>query len=198
VAIRANVKNDRRTLLDFLRRCRNHDIYVFLFVQTHVIADEPHYFQGIMMPQVFQEEASADFIQACRLPDNPALMAYDLIWEPAGWLFGDQVRMFGWSDPAPYRQRWDEDWARWIDERYGSLAAAEEDWGMPAPRLDGRVTSPASSQFSEDGPWRIMVAAYRRFMDDFASRKWNDATQKLRRMDPAPLGELPSGQPPAL
>jgi len=184
VAIRANVKNDRRTLLDFLRRCRNHDIYVFLFVQTHVITDEPHYFQGIMMPQHFQEEASADFIRACRLPDNPALMAYDLIWEPAGWLFGDQVRMFGWSESEPYRRRWDNDWARWIENRYGSLAAAEKDWGMPAPRRDGRVTSPSSTQFQEDGPWRILVAAYRRFMDDLMSRKWNDATQKLRRMDP--------------
>ncbi len=196
VAIRADHQTNRRTLLDFLRRCRNHAIYVFLFVQTHVITDEPHYFQGIMMPQVFQEKASADFIRACRLPDNPALMAYDLIWEPAGWLFGDQVRMFGWSDRAPYRQRWDEDWARWIVEHYGSLNAAEKDWDMPAPRRDGRVTSPSNTQLSKDGPWRIMVAAYRRFMDDLMSRKWNDATQKLRRMDPCHLISFRQGNLP--
>ena len=197
-AIRANVKSDRRTLLDFLRRCRNHHIYVFLFVQTHVITDEPHYFQGIMMPQVFQEEASADFIRACRLPENPALMSYDLIWEPAGWLFGGFTRgMFGWHGSAPYRDRWDEDWTRWIVERYGSIENAEADWGVPAPKKNGLASSPSGKQFQDDGPWRVMVAAYRRFMDDLMSRKWNDAHRKLRRMDPNHLisfrqGNLPS------
>ncbi len=74
--------------------------------------------------------------------------------------------------------------AKVIDDRYGSLAEAEADWGMAARRLDGQVTSPASAQFREDGPWRVMMAAYRRFMDNLMSRKWNDATRALRRMDP--------------
>jgi len=199
VCIRAHHRNDRRTLLDFLRRCARHRIYVFLFVQSHRITDDPHYFQGIMMPYHFQEAEVADFLHATRLADNPALLAYDLIWEPAGWVFGGRMfgGVFGWPETAPYRQRWDAAWARWIDERYGSLADAEKDWGMPAPRRDGQVTSPSSEQFQNDGPWRVMVCAYRRFMDDLMSRYWNDASRTLRKLDPNHLvsyrqGNLPS------
>ena len=196
VAVRAHHQNDRRTVLDFLRRCRLHGLRAFLFVQSHVITDDPHYFQGLMMPQHFQEKDVAGFISATRLADNPTLMGWDLIWEPAGWMFGGKYNAFGWTDPAPYRQRWDADWARWIDERYGSLARAEADWGMAAPRIDGQVTSPGDPQFKEDGPWRVMVAAYRRFMDDLMSRKWNDATRTLRRLDPNHLVSYRQGNLP--
>lgn len=196
VAIRIHHQNDRRTVLDFLRRCRNHGIRVFVFVASHVITDEPHYFQGLMMPHHFQEKDVAEFIRATRLAENPTLMGWDLIWEPAGWLFGGKVSMFGWKDPAPYRQRWDADWARWIDERYGKLANAEADWGVPVPRPDGRVTSPTDQQFKEDGPSRVMVAAYRRFMDNLMSRKWNDVTRTLRRLDPNHLVSFRQGNLP--
>jgi hypothetical protein len=197
VCIRANHQNDRRTLLDFLRRCRNHRIYAFVFVQTHKITDEPHYFQGLMMPFQFQEHAVAEFLRATRIVDNPTLFAWDTIWEPAGWVFGGVSNSHGWREKTPYRDRWDADWARWIDERYGSLAAAEADWGLPAPRVNGRITSPSSDRFAKDGPWRVMVCAYRRFMDDLMSRKWNDGSRTLRRLDANHLisyrqGNLPS------
>ncbi|HPA16183.1 MAG TPA: hypothetical protein PLU30_00450 [Verrucomicrobiae bacterium] len=196
VAIRAHHQNDRRTVLDFLRRCHNHGIRAFLFLQSHVITDDPHYFQGLMMPHHFQEEAVTDFIRATRIAENPTLMGWDLIWEPAGWLFGGKYNSFGWTETAPYRQRWDTDWARWIDERYGSLANAEADWGVPAPRLEGRVTSPTDQQFKEDGPSRVMVAAYRRFMDNLMSRKWNDVTRALHRLDPNHLISFRQGNLP--
>jgi hypothetical protein len=184
VAIRAHHQNDRRTVLDFLRRCRNHGLRAFIFLQSHVITDDPHYFQGLMMPYHFQEKDVAAFIRATRLAENPTLLGWDLIWEPAGWVFGGKYNAFGWTDPAPYRQRWDADWARWIADRYGSVANAEADWGVPAPRRDGAITSPADAQFKEDGPWRVMVAAYRRFMDDLMSRHWNNARRSILQLDP--------------
>jgi hypothetical protein len=182
VSIRAHAQNDVRTLPDFLRRCKNHGIRAMVFVQTHVITDDPHYFQGVMMPFHFQEDVVAEFVRATRLADNPTLLGYEVIWEPS-WVFGGPQTAFG-VDRMPYRQRWDEAWSKWIVDRYGSLADAETDWGMPAPRLGDRVTSPSDQQLAEDGPWRVMVAAYRRFMDNLMSRYWNDATHKLRQIDP--------------
>jgi len=137
-------------------------------------------------------------MRATRIADNPALLCWDLIWEPAGWVFGDKITSFGWTDPAPYRQRWDGPWAAWIDERYGSLANAEADWGMPAPRaIDGKVMSPSSKQMSSDGPWRVMVCAYRRFMADLMNRYWNDAVRETHALDSRHLityrqGNLPT------
>ena len=184
VAIRAHHENDRRTVLDFLRRCRNHGIVAMLFLQSHVITDDPHYFQGIMTPFHYQADAVRDFMKATRIADNPALLCWDLIWEPAGWVFGGKIGSFGWTDPTPYRQRWDAQWAAWIDERYGNQANAENDWGVPAPRkADGLVTSPSDKQLSADGPWRVMVCAYRRFMADLMNRYWNDAAREIHALD---------------
>lgn len=197
VAIRANYINDRRTVLDFLRRCHNHDIYVYLLLQKHEVNVEPHYFEGIMMPFHFQNEMVREFMEETHIAENPALFAWDLIWEPSNWLFKDNVTAFGWDGNPNFRQRWDKDWADWIDERYGSLSNAEADWGMPVPRsAGGHITSPTSSQFERDGPWRIMVAAYRRFMDDIMNRQYNDACRTIRQLDPNHLityrqGNLP-------
>ena len=197
VAIRAHYIENRRTVLDFLRRCHNHGIYVFLFLQSHEITIEPHYFQGLMMPFLFEEEKIARFIEDTRIADNPAVMAWDMIWEPSVWLFKDNVTMFGWDGNPNLRQRWDKDWAEWINERYGNLSNAESDWGVPVPRTpDGQITSPSDQQFSEDGPDRIMVAAYRRFMNDLMNHHWNNAVQKLRKLDPNHLISYRQGNLP--
>lgn len=198
VAIRAHFRNDQRTVLDFLRRCRRHNIRVMLHVQRHEVTDEPHYFQGIMNPTNFQADAVREFIEATRLAHNPTLLAYDLIWEPAGWMFAGGNYMFGWANKGLYRDRWDADWAVWIDQRYGSLANAEADWGLSAPRREGKVTSPSDRQFKEDGPWRVMVAAYRRFMDDLMSRKWNDAVRAIDRLDSRHLISFRQGNIPPI
>lgn len=151
---------DCANLRDFFRRCRAHSIRVNAFI-------------GAASPVNFREQELRFIIENGGLRDEPALFAYDIIWEPGNHLFNDEGR-----------PRWDADWARWVEERYGSLAAAEKDWGFPAPRREGRLASPSGEQMREDGPWRVFVAAYRRFMDDFTSRKWNDAVRRLRAIDP--------------
>lgn len=197
LAIRADYQTNRRSLLDFMRRCRNHDIYVYLLIQTHEVTVEPHYFEGLMMPFHFQEDRVADFIEDTRITDNPALFAWDLIWEPSHWLFQDSVSMFGWVGNPNFRDQWDDDWEFWIDERYGSLSHAEADWNYPVPRnAEGNISSPLSSQFEEDGPWRIMMAAYRRFSGDLMNRQYNDACRKLRTMDPRHLISYRQGNLP--
>jgi len=158
-----------RNVLDFLRRCGRHGIKVFGFLEA-------------ASPVRFQRNALTEFIQSARLTDNPNLFAYDIIWEPGNWVFRQAVR-----------DMWDSDWEAWIEERYGGLAAAEADWGFPAPRKKGKVSSPSDPQMQNDGPWRVMVAAYRRFMDDLMSRKWNDAVRELRRLDPNHLVSFRQG-----
>ena len=105
--------------------------------------------------------------------------------------------MFGWDGNPNFRERWDDDWARWIDERYGSLSNAEADWGVPVPRsASGKITSPPARQFEEDGPWRIMMAAYRRFMNDLMNRQYNDTYRTLRELDPNHLISYRQGNLP--
>ena len=55
------------------------------------------------------------------------------------------------------------------------------------------MIGPADKWFVEDGPWRVQMAAYRRFMDNATSRAWNDATRRLRALDPNHLVSFRQG-----
>jgi len=170
VSIQLGSRENIPNLLDFLRRCRRYDIKV-------------NGYMGLASPLDFDEKQLSAFIEEARLSENPVLFAYDTIWEPGNYVFRQD-----------WRKRWDEDWAAWLVERYGSIANAEKDWGEPVPRTpDGKITSPSDNQFRTDGEWRVLMAAYRRFMDDLASRKWNDAHRKLREIDPNHLVSFRQG-----
>ena len=171
ISIQAPAVRNVRNLLDVLRRCRAHGIYVNLYV-------------GWASPLGFNEKDGAEFLAAGRLAGNATIVAYDTIWEPGNHLFR--------NDAA--RARWDAAWRQWIQDQYGGVARAEKDWGVPARRnAKGEVIGPADKWFVEDGPWRVQMAAYRRFMDNATSRAWNDATRRLRTLDPNHLVSFRQG-----
>ncbi len=163
VSIHLGLPEHLTNLLDFLGRCRDHDIRVNGFVEG-------------ASPLAFNEKQVRDLIQAGRLDQNPMIFAYDIIWEPGNSVFNKEGR-----------PRWDPDWQDWIVRQYGSIENAEKDWRFSVQRNGEQATSPSDQQLSQDGNWRIMVAAYRRFMDDLMSRKWNDATRRLRTIVPRQL-----------
>lgn len=151
-----------RNLLHFLQLCKLAGIWVNIFMPS-------------ASPLAFNKEALATYLSEARLPGNATVFAYDTIWEPGNHVFKDSAA----------RSRWDSDWRAWIDAQYGSLARAEAEWGCKARRSPaGVVISPDDRCFREDGPWRIMMAAYRRFMDNLTSRLWGEANRTLRQLDP--------------
>ena|GEM_PF-121549 len=159
VSIQMGAKQNLRNLLDFLRRCEKHNIRVNGFLQG-------------ASPVDFNEKIVREFITEGRLMDNTTLFCYDIIWEPGNWMFNSDGR-----------KKWNKEWEKWVIERYGSIENAEKDWGFSI--MSGRtVVSPTDQQMSQDGEYRRMVAAYRRFMDDFTSRKWNDARRRIKKYDP--------------
>jgi len=148
-----------QNLLDLLRRLREHGLKANLSLRP---------IQGLR----FDPSVAKSIIDYYRLRDNDTVFAYDIDWEP----------MFnGHSD----RQAWDTEWEQWITERYGSIQAAEKDWGFPVPRdKDGRITNPLPQQIDTDGPWRTMVAAYRRFLDTLLYKRYSTARDYIRSIDP--------------
>ena len=75
-----------------------------------------------------------------------------------------------------------------MTKRYGSVAAAEKVWGVPAPR-DGDATRLRSAcrpwtQLTRDGEWRKLVADYRLFLDDLLREKYSAARQLVKSIDP--------------
>ncbi|MHB1456000.1 MAG: beta-galactosidase [Armatimonadota bacterium] len=151
---------DSQNVTDFLRRCRNNDIKVFLHLGMYLTPMDDDW------PKVM------DIISKCRLADNDAVFAYDLCWELG----------FGVYDQ---RKRWDRDWEAWVIERYNSIDNAQQDWGIPIPRDDkGQVTSPRDVDISQNGSERRMVAAYRRFLNTLTYRQYSKARELMREVDP--------------
>lgn len=123
-------------------------------------------------PMDFRWPQIGEMITHLRPRDNDTVVAYDLAWEPTYGHHRDRVI-------------WDGEWEKWIIERYGSIEAAEKDWGFPVPRDEsGKVTNPLPHQTETDGEWRVMTAAYRRFLDTLLYKKYAEARRLVREIDP--------------
>ncbi len=113
-----------------------------------------------------------EMIAYYRLPERDCIFAYDMDWEP----------MFREHEA---RKRYDAEWRDWMVERYGSIENAEKDWGFTAPRDEnGQVTNPLGKQTYEDGEWRGMVAAYRRFLDVLLYERYSAVRRWCKEADP--------------
>ncbi len=151
------------TIRDFIRRCRRYDMHLVIS------------FCNATAPLNFQPLAFKRFMEDTGLMNDPILFAHDIGWEVGAKFYINQR----------FVNQLDGPWQDWIVERYGSIENAEKDWGVPADRTDfGQVIVPPLEQFMKEGAWRVKVFAYRRFMSDFISRKWNDVLAELRQIDP--------------
>lgn len=155
-----------RNLLDLLMRAERHGLKVNLSLRPH--AD----------PFDYRPDEVRDMIRTARLAENDTVFAYDLAWE----------RGFGNYEPSYYnakgRKGYDAEWKAWVLEQYGSIENAEADWEVRSPRRNGELTGPPDAQLDQDGPWRKMVAAYRRFVDDLTSHTYGRAARHIRSLDP--------------
>ncbi len=148
-----------QNLLDFLRQADELGLKVNLSLRPGTIGD----FNWLGMQSI---------IEYYKLWEHDEIFAYDIDWEPMWWQHEKRVK-------------WDREWESWIVERYGSIDNAEKDWGMSVPRdKDGAVTNPEDKQLMTDGDWRIMVAAYRRFLDTLLYREYSGIRAKIRAIDP--------------
>lgn len=148
-----------QNLLDFLRRCRAHNLKVSLMLAPDV-----------------SSPAAADGLKALfekfRLPENDTLFAYEIAWEPE----------FNGHDA---RRSMDDAWEKWVMNRYGSLAAAERAWGSPIPREGGKVSNPSDEALARpNGPQARLVVDYRRFLDDWVAKRYGPIVQRLHEIDP--------------
>ncbi len=139
-------------LRDFLARCDAHGIRAMVFVNGgDPFSPDPATLTAL--------------ITAADLPQDAALFAYDLCWDPAA---GDQSERAANLSSA---------WGSWIDDQYGSFGAAQAVWGY-----QGGADGPTDAQLLQDGPWRVMVAAYRRFIDDTVAAGYAQSWRAIRNL----------------
>lgn len=122
-------------------------------------------------PMDLQKEGLRDLIGYYRLAENDTVYAYDLAWEP----------QFRQQERDPFNPQWEA----WIIERYGSVEAAEEDWGCSVARDDeGAIIGYRQEMITGGDEWAPMIAAYRRFLDTLLYEKYGEARRFVRSLDP--------------
>jgi hypothetical protein len=144
-----------QNLLDLLRRCDALGLHVNLSLRPGT-------------PMEFPWNQVREMIEFNRLAGNDTVFAYDLAWEP-------------WHGPYVARKKYGADWARWIESKYGSIAAAEKAWGVPLPRDGGQPSVPPKVA---DGPQRRLSLDYLAFLDDLLAQRYGEARRLIRSIDP--------------
>jgi len=160
-----------QNLLDLLRRCREHHLRVNLSLRPVV----SNYLQEADRDEAERRawQTFSAIITYYHLAQNNTVFAYDIDWEPDFARYGRQ-------------RRTDADWAAWTSAHYGSVAAAEAAWGVPAPRdSQGHLTGPSGkSLIQAGGPETKLIAAYRRFLDDWLAETYGIPARRIRALAP--------------
>jgi hypothetical protein len=159
-----NAPDAFRDLHDFLDRCRRHGMKVYYFL---------HFANPLAGGDI---ERVKQHIAAAGIREHPAILAWELSWEPI-YHGGPYGKKMDFLLPA---------WNAWIVARYGSLAEAERDWGCTLDRQAGtqQAALPRHEWLVSHGPWDRISAAFRRFFDDHVGRAYGQMIRALRRYDP--------------
>ncbi|NCO41302.1 MAG: hypothetical protein COZ06_19590 [Armatimonadetes bacterium CG_4_10_14_3_um_filter_66_18] len=155
-----------RDQLDFLDRCERHGIKVFLFMPN------ARPFAGANVAWV------KDYLAKAGIKDHPAIMTWELSWEPIHGSWGVPSGLEFMQDP----------WNAWVAQRYGSLDNAVTDWGFrPELTKDGKLPVPTQEMTLKHGAWDPLVAAFRRAWSDVFSQAYREIVSDLRSYDPRHL-----------
>ncbi len=149
---------EARNLWDLLLRCERLGLKVNLSLRPGT-------------PMHFLWNQMREIIEFYGLAECDTVFAYDLAWEP---FFGN------------YNERceWDPDWRAWVDAKYGSLDAAQAEWGYRAPLREDLLTGPSDEQLAGNGAWTRFAVDYRDFVDDLVGAKYAEARRLVRTIDP--------------
>lgn len=145
-------------LLDFLRRCDELGLHVNQSLRPGTPLD-------------FQWDAMKDLITYYHMAENDTIFAYDLAWE---------------AEHVAQQHYYGPDWTSWVQNHYGDTEKAEAHWGVPAPPpfKEGELSVPPMSDLDQDGPWRILAADYRAFLDEELAEKYGEARRLIHSIDP--------------
>lgn len=120
-----------------------------------------------------------DIIVRQHLAEMDHIIGYDIAWEQC---VGRYIGSYG-SVPGG-RRMFDPMWVRWVEDVYGSVEHAEQVWKHPMPKTpEGAYTCPSDGMVEAPGEHRALVAAYRRFIDDFVSEKHGYFRDMIHEVD---------------
>lgn len=130
-------------------------------------------------PFDFNEQEVREMITKYRFQENDTVVAYDIAWER---YVGTYQECYG---NFKGRKSFDAAWRKFLINHYGSFEKAEEIFACKLPRNEqGDVIGVSDDMLREDGNHNIMVAVFRRFIDEKVAYAHIKAMQFIKSIDP--------------
>lgn len=154
-------------ILHLVHLCEKYGLYADLAIRPHA------------NPYDFCENEVREMIKKYRFDENDTVTAYDIAWE----------RYVGTYEPCygnfNGRKSFDTQWRDFLINRYGSYVVAEQAFGCSLPRnSDNEVIGVTDDMLREDGSHTVMVAVYRRFIDEQVAKAHIKAMRFIKSVDP--------------
>lgn len=156
------IKNSNN-ILHLIDMCESLGFYVDLSIRPNAY------------PMSFNADEVKTLIEKCHFPEIDSIVAYDIAWEPL-------IRSYD-----NLRYKWDGEWMKWIEEQYGSVDAAIKAWKcgpMQKDKSGNIVVTDEMLNGNAPTKYNLMVAAYRRFVDDYVSKVFTEKVEYIRDLDP--------------
>lgn len=153
---------DSNNILHLIDMCESLGLYVDLSIRPYAY------------PMNFNENEVKTLIEKCHFPEVDNIIAYDIAWEPL-------IRTYD-----HIRYKWDGEWMKWIQEQYGSVDAALRAWKCGPIERDASGNIVVTDEMlggNAPAKYNLMVAAYRRFTDDYVSKVFAEKTEYIRDLD---------------
>ena len=164
-----NIPVESNTILDLIRQCQELGLYVDLCMTNN----------GPAYPlRGFNAEKVTKWIQTLRLHENDTVISYDIAWEERiGQRDGKWIAGINTVDPYIGSKDWEDDFLSWVNVQYGSLAHAQQLWGVTLPIASDTGEPYVTAAMMDDttGEYHAVTAAYYRFLDDHV------ATEMIRK-----------------
>lgn len=148
--------NTRLNLLDLLHRCRELGLMVNLSLRPN------------SNPWPAKKAVTDRLVKEIRAWERDEIMGYDIAWEP-------------WWGNADRRMHYSDRWINWVTREYGSAQAATESWNFATQPL---TDFPSDHHLNTDGPWRVAVKDYRRFVHTALNAAYKETRDNIRAIDP--------------
>lgn len=169
----AQTVKDSNNMLHLVQMCEELGILVDLSIRPNAY------------PFNYNEADVEALITKLHFQENDNIVAYDIAWESTiGTYEGGSFTAGG-----QLRKDLDDDWREWIKVQYGSIEAAEESWGVKAPRANGEVIGVTDDMLKESAgsKYTAIVAAYRRFIDDAVAARFRYCADHIKSLAPNQL-----------
>jgi len=161
-----NPSINSNNILHLVSLCEKYGLYADLAIRPNA------------NPFDFNEQEVKEMITKYRFNENDTIVAYDIAWERYLGTYNECYGNF------KGRKSLDDEWRKFILNRYGNVENAERIWGCCAPRNDkNEVIGVSDDMLRADGNHNAMVAAFRNFADGVVAYKHIKAMQFIKSID---------------